>query len=123
MIGPFFVAFPNLAEALKNNTSIRTNARSCTILPNFVGYVLPSPLLPSTAAAPSSSANPFPPFYLSSLYNVFSLWSSQSCRLKFLVHNGKHHIPLTVTEEMVGHKLGEFAPTRKPFRYRLTKNK
>lgn len=44
-------------------------------------------------------------------------------RLKFLVHNGKHHIPLTVTEEMVGHKLGEFAPTRKPFRYRLTKNK
>ncbi|GAC98653.1 hypothetical protein PHSY_006247 [Pseudozyma hubeiensis SY62] len=78
--GPFFVAFPNLAEALKNNTAIRTNARSCTILPNFVG-------------------------------------------LKFLVHNGKHHISLTVTEEMVGHKLGEFAPTRKPFRYRLTKNK
>ncbi|KAJ1020024.1 hypothetical protein NDA16_002031 [Ustilago loliicola] len=78
--GPFFVAFPNLAEALKNNTAIRTNARSCTILPNFVG-------------------------------------------LKFQVHNGKHHIPLTVTEEMVGHKLGEFAPTRKPFRYRLTKNK
>ena len=35
--GPFFVAFPNLADALKNNTAIRTNARSCTILPNFVG--------------------------------------------------------------------------------------
>lgn len=35
--GPFFVAFPNLAQALKNNTPIRTNARSSTILPNFVG--------------------------------------------------------------------------------------
>ena len=39
-------------------------------------------------------------------------------RLKFLVHNGKHHIPVSVTEEMVGHKLGEFAATRKKFSYR-----
>lgn len=29
------------------------------------------------------------------------------------VHNGREHIPVLVTEEMVGHKLGEFAPTRK----------
>ena len=29
------------------------------------------------------------------------------------VHNGKEFIPVYVTEEMVGHKLGEFAPTRK----------
>lgn len=29
------------------------------------------------------------------------------------VHNGKLHIPVYVTENMVGHKLGEFAPTRK----------
>lgn len=29
------------------------------------------------------------------------------------VHNGKEHIPVFVTEAMVGHKLGEFAPTRK----------
>ena len=29
------------------------------------------------------------------------------------VHNGKDHIPVFITEEMVGHKLGEFAPTRK----------
>ena len=43
--------------------------------------------------------------------------------LKFLVHNGKFHLPVTITEEMVGHKLGEFAPTRKRFSYRLTKNK
>jgi small subunit ribosomal protein S19 len=28
------------------------------------------------------------------------------------VHNGKQHIPVYVTENMVGHKLGEFAPTR-----------
>ncbi|MBT9131692.1 30S ribosomal protein S19 [candidate division NPL-UPA2 bacterium Unc8] len=30
----------------------------------------------------------------------------------FAVHNGKKFIPVYVTEEMVGHKLGEFAPTR-----------
>ena len=28
------------------------------------------------------------------------------------VHNGKTHVPVYVTEDMVGHKLGEFAPTR-----------
>lgn len=54
---------------------IRTQARSATILPNFVG-------------------------------------------LKFQVHNGKTYYDLTVREEMVGHKLGEFAPTRKPFLWR-----
>jgi small subunit ribosomal protein S19 len=32
--------------------------------------------------------------------------------ITFLVHNGKQHIPVYVTEEMVGHKLGEFALTR-----------
>ena len=30
----------------------------------------------------------------------------------FMVHNGKNHLKVFVTEEMVGHKLGEFAPTR-----------
>ncbi len=29
------------------------------------------------------------------------------------VHNGKTHVPVLITENMVGHKLGEFAPTRK----------
>lgn len=33
--------------------------------------------------------------------------------LTFGVHNGKTHIPVFVTENMVGHKLGEFSPTRK----------
>jgi len=28
------------------------------------------------------------------------------------VHNGKTHVPIYITENMVGHKLGEFAPTR-----------
>lgn len=49
--------------------SIKTWARSCTIVPEFVAHT-------------------------------------------FLVHNGKHHIKVFVTEDMVGHKLGEFAPTR-----------
>ena len=31
----------------------------------------------------------------------------------FAVHNGKEFIPVYVTEDMVGHKLGEFVPTRK----------
>ncbi|MCX7916362.1 MAG: 30S ribosomal protein S19, partial [Verrucomicrobiae bacterium] len=30
----------------------------------------------------------------------------------FLVHNGRQHVPVFVTENMVGHRLGEFAPTR-----------
>jgi small subunit ribosomal protein S19 len=48
---------------------IKTWARACTIVPEFVGHT-------------------------------------------FLVHNGKLHIKVFVTEDMVGHKLGEFAPTR-----------
>jgi len=43
--------------------------------------------------------------------------------LKFLVHNGKTYNEVTVTEDMVGHKLGEFSPTRKRFTYKMSKNK
>lgn len=32
--------------------------------------------------------------------------------LTFAVHNGKNFIPVLVTDQMIGHKLGEFAPTR-----------
>jgi small subunit ribosomal protein S19 len=32
--------------------------------------------------------------------------------LTIAIHNGRAHVPVFVTEEMVGHKLGEFAPTR-----------
>ena len=35
----------------------------------------------------------------------------------FEVHNGKEFIPVRATDEMVGHKLGEFAPTTKFFRH------
>ena len=56
-------------EATGFKEPIKTWARSCTIVPEFVGYT-------------------------------------------FMVHNGKTHMKVFVTEEMVGHKLGEFAPTR-----------
>ncbi|KAJ2808938.1 mitochondrial ribosomal small subunit component [Coemansia guatemalensis] len=42
---------------------------------------------------------------------------------RFMVHNGRFYLPVRVTENMVGRKLGEFSHTRKPFTYRLTKNK
>ncbi|KAF6749864.1 hypothetical protein DFP72DRAFT_818359 [Ephemerocybe angulata] len=73
--GPYFVAFPDLREALSTHRPIRTDARSCTILPNFVG-------------------------------------------VRFEVHNGKDYVPVMVTQDMVGHKLGEFAATRKRFTFR-----
>ena len=53
----------------EKRSPIRTWARSCTIVPEFVGHT-------------------------------------------FMVHNGRTHLKVYVTEDMVGHKLGEFAPTR-----------
>jgi small subunit ribosomal protein S19 len=55
--------------ALGQKEPIKTWARACTVVPEFVGHT-------------------------------------------FLVHNGKMHMKVFVTEEMVGHRLGEFAPTR-----------
>ena len=49
---------------------------------------------------------------------VIKTWSRASTVLPQMightiaVHNGKKHVPIFVTEHMVGHKLGEFAPTR-----------
>jgi len=49
---------------------------------------------------------------------VIKTWSRRSTvmpdfiGLTFAVHNGKKFIPVYITEEMVGHKLGEFSPTR-----------
>lgn len=40
----------------------------------------------------------------------------------FAVHNGRIHVPVVITENMVGHKLGEFSPTRK-FRKHAGKDK
>ncbi|KAB2570763.1 Ribosomal protein S19/S15 [Lasiodiplodia theobromae] len=42
---------------------------------------------------------------------------------KFMIHNGKTYTDVTITEDMVGYKLGEFASTRKKFSYKQTKNK
>jgi small subunit ribosomal protein S19 len=56
-------------EAAGRHEPIKTWARSCTIVPEFVGHT-------------------------------------------FMVHNGKQHVKVYVTEDMVGHKLGEFVLTR-----------
>jgi small subunit ribosomal protein S19 len=70
------------------------------------------------------------PYVLESLYKkveamnasgekkVVKTWSRSSTIFPefvghtFAVHDGRKHIPVFVTEEMIGHKLGEFAPTR-----------
>lgn len=57
------------AQETGDRSPIKTWARSCTIVPEFVGYT-------------------------------------------FAVHNGKTHMNVFCSEDMVGHKLGEFAPTR-----------
>lgn len=57
------------AEAAGLKEPIKTWARACTVVPEFIGYT-------------------------------------------FMVHNGRQHMKVYVTEEMVGHKLGEFAATR-----------
>ncbi|MBD2314231.1 30S ribosomal protein S19 [Desertifilum sp. FACHB-1129] len=49
---------------------------------------------------------------------VIKTWSRASTVIPLMightiaVHNGRQHVPVYVTEQMVGHKLGEFAPTR-----------
>ncbi|MBU6386720.1 MAG: 30S ribosomal protein S19 [Pirellula sp.] len=68
-VDPKLFAKLQKARSISSNQPIRTWARRCTIVPEFVGAT-------------------------------------------FEVHNGKAHIKVFVTEDMVGHKLGEFAPTR-----------
>jgi small subunit ribosomal protein S19 len=54
----------------------------------------------------------------SSRHEMIRIWSRRSTilpqfvGLTFGVYNGQKHIPVMVTEEMVGHKFGEFSPTR-----------
>ena len=49
---------------------------------------------------------------------IIKTWSRRSTitpdfvGFTFAVHNGRKHVPVYVTENMVGHKLGEFSPTR-----------
>ncbi len=55
--------------------------------------------------------------------SVIKTWSRDSVIIPdfigftFGVHNGKNHISVTVVENMVGHRLGEFSPTRKFVRH------
>jgi small subunit ribosomal protein S19 len=56
-------------KAANGHEPIKTWARSCTVMPDFIGHT-------------------------------------------FLIHNGKQFIKIFITEDMVGHKLGEFSPTR-----------
>ena len=50
--------------------------------------------------------------------NVIKTWSRRSMIVPAMlghtiaVHDGRKHVPVFITEQMVGHKLGEFAPTR-----------
>ena len=59
---------------------------------------------------------------------VIKTWSRSSTIVPVMightiaVHNGREHIPVFITDQMVGHKLGEFAPTR-TFRGHVKKDK
>ena len=50
--------------------------------------------------------------------NVIKTWSRRSMivpemiGLTIAVHNGRQHVPVLISDNMVGHKLGEFSPTR-----------
>jgi small subunit ribosomal protein S19 len=71
------------------------------------GPFVDRPLLMKALAAKEASSN-----------KVIKTWSRRSTiipdfiGLTFAVHNGKKFIPVYVTDNMVGHKLGEFSPTR-----------
>ena len=50
--------------------------------------------------------------------NVIKTWSRASTIMPFMIghtisiYNGKTHVPILITDQLIGHKLGEFAPTR-----------
>ena len=60
--------------------------------------------------------------------DVIQTWSRATTILPdmightFAVHNGQQHLPVFVSDQMIGHKLGEFAPTRS-FRSHVKKDK
>ena len=71
------------------------------------GPFVDSYVLKKAAKAQASSSN-----------QVIKIWSRRSTilpqfvGLTFGVYNGQKHIPVSVTEDMIGHKFGEFSPTR-----------
>ena len=70
-----------------------------------------------------------PDYDMRSLKIPAKIWSRRSVILPqfigftFQVHNGNRFIPVKVTQEMVGHKFGEFSPTRKPTIHKEAKKK
>ena len=59
-------------------------------------------------------------------YKVYSRSTKipfQFIGMSFEVHNGKKFMPITIVEDMVGHRFGEFAPTRKVTVHKVTKTK
>src|SRR5919202_1284511 len=91
-------SFPAVINARSRTTSM---ARSVWKGPFVDGY-----LLKKAEAARASGR-----------HDIIKIWSRRSTilpqfvGLTFGVYNGQKHIPVLVTEEMVGHKFGEFAPT------------
>ena len=69
-------------------------------------YVHPSVLKKSAKAAAAGDKKPL------KTWSRGSTIIPQMVGLTFDVHNGKKFIPVPVVEDMIGHKLGEFAPTR-----------
>mgnify|MGYP002627534998 CR=1 FL=1 len=51
--------------------------------------------------------------YQPDCYHIRNRYMVDHCDALLAVYNGKEHVPVYVTEDMVGHKLGEFVPTRK----------
>lgn len=47
------------------------------------------------------------------LYNRATTITKQMIGLKFQIYNGIRFFPITITSDMIGHRVGEFAPTRK----------
>jgi small subunit ribosomal protein S19 len=66
--------------------------------------------LPKKIEAAKKEANPNKRVIMT--YSRRSTITPEMVGLTFAVYNGKKHIPVFCSEQMVGHKLGEFAPTR-----------
>lgn len=78
----------------------------------------------------STWKGPFIDKYIqSNLKKEKKVWSRRSVILPFMIglkleiHNGKKFIPVFIKKEMIGHKLGEFSPTKKSAIYKKIKKK
>jgi len=55
------------------------------------------------------------------LYNRATVITKQMIGLKIQIYNGIRFFPITITSDMLGHRVGEFAPTRKKPQFKKTK--